>query len=164
MATRYYSQNDRDFFDRVNNELVGDLTSNQDGMDMALCAINHAKKEVQFAGAKNGLVYIQNGELKQIKGDKMPIGGRDLYKGKTFTAHTISIEQPTHFYIFSDGFQDQFGGESNRKFMIKRFRQLLLEIHQKPMSEQHEILKTSLKEWRGEHKQLDDVLVVGFKC
>lgn len=148
----------------VRRTLKQEQTSNQDGMDMALCTINYATKEVQFAGAKNSLVYIQDGEIKQLKGDKMPIGGRDLYGGRSFTAHTISIEKPTYFYIFSDGFQDQFGGPNNRKFMIKRFRQLLFDIHHKPMATQHQILEETLKEWRGPQKQLDDVLVIGFKC
>ncbi|MGB0521537.1 MAG: tetratricopeptide repeat protein [Flammeovirgaceae bacterium] len=149
---------------RVRRTLKQDQTSNQDGMDMALCSINYAAKEVEFAGAKNGLIYIQDGELHQIKGDKMSVGGRDLYKGQLFKSHTISIEKPTTFYIFSDGFQDQFGGPNNRKFMIKRFRELLFEIHQKPMKEQHELLENTLNEWRGKLKQLDDILVIGFKC
>ena len=87
-----------------------------------------------------------------------------MYNGRAFTNHTVSIDSPTTFYIFSDGFQDQFGGPNNRKFMVKRFRELLFEIHDKPMMEQQKILVNTLKEWMGAQKQLDDVLVIGFKC
>ena len=147
----------------VRRTLKQEQTANQDGMDMALCTINKKAKTLTFAGAKNPLVYIQNGEIHQIKGNKMPIGGKKLYGDQSFTNHQVSLETPLHCYIFSDGFQDQFGGPDGRKFMVKRFRGLLQEIHQKPMSQQKEILADTLKGWRGNEKQLDDVLVMGFK-
>lgn len=137
-------------------------TNNQDGMDMALCVIDKKEKHIEFAGAKNPLVYIQNNEIKQIKGDKNGIGGKsDDHK---FTMHKVEINGPTWFYMFSDGFVDQFGGENGRKFMIKKFRQLLFEIHKLPMKEQQEILDKKLKNWMGtKYNQIDDVLVIGFK-
>jgi len=108
------------------------------------------------------LVYIQDGEIKQIKGDTNGVGGKS--DEHTFTLHTINIDRPTYCYIFSDGYIDQFGGDSGRKFMIGPFRKLLLDIHQKPMKEQQEILEKNIKDWMGKkYNQIDDILVIGFK-
>ncbi len=135
----------------------------KDGMDMALCVIDDEKKTVEFSGAKNPLVYIQNGEMNYIRGDKMPIGGRDIdYMGK-YTKHTIEITSPATFYIFSDGYQDQFGAGERKKFMIKNLRNKFFEIHQKPFDEQKQLLQQTLDNWRGEECQVDDILVIGFR-
>ncbi len=148
--------------DGVRRTLKQDQTDNQDGMDMALCVIDTEKNELRFAGAKNCLIYTQHGELHQIKGDKMAIGGKQLYEAGEYQTHTIPIDSPTRFYLFSDGYQDQFGGPKNKKFMIKRLRQLLHDIHELPMEEQHKTVRQTLKEWQGNERQLDDILLMGF--
>ncbi len=151
---------------KIRLALKQETSSNKDGMDMALCAIYKEKGIVEFSGAKNPIVYIQNNELHQIKGDKFPIGGTQKEKQRTFSKHTISLNAdfPTYIYLFSDGFQDQFGGEKNRKFMIKRMKQLLLEIHSKPMKEQKRILNQTINDWMVyQNKQIDDILVIGFR-
>lgn len=136
----------------------------RDGMDMALCNIKNNGQTIEFAGAKNPLYYITKGELFQIKGDPVPIGGLQKEDKREFTLHTINIDSPTSFYIFSDGFIDQFGGSDGQKFSSKRFKELLLKIHDLPMLQQQEILETTLEEWRGEEYQpIDDVLIVGFR-
>lgn len=148
----------------VRRTLKQDITENRDGMDMALCVINKIERTVQYAGAENPLLYIQNGEIQQIKGDRNPIGGLQTEKKRVFTSHTIKVNKPSWFYIFSDGFIDQFGGSKGRKFLIANLRKLLMEIHKKPMIEQRQILDDAFNEWIGEkHKQIDDVLVIGFK-
>lgn len=148
----------------VKNSLKQDTTENRDGMDMSMCLVDKKEKKIYFAGAKNPLVYFQQGEMHQIKGDVHPIGGIERKPGKrTFTRHTIDISSPTTVYLFSDGFQDQLGGEKGMKFMSKRFKELLSKIHQKPMTEQKEILQQEMKNWIGEkHHQIDDILVIGF--
>ncbi|MGB0521332.1 MAG: SpoIIE family protein phosphatase [Flammeovirgaceae bacterium] len=135
-----------------------------EGMDMTICSINPIERKLHFAGAKNPLVYIRNNKLEIIKGNKLPVGGIRPDQERKFNKHTILLDaEPTSFYMFSDGFQDQFGGSKNRKFMPKRFRQLLLDIHQKSFAEQEQILDQTFEAWKGNEKQLDDVLVVGFK-
>jgi serine phosphatase RsbU (regulator of sigma subunit) len=137
---------------------------NKDGMDMALCVIDKDKKTIEFSGAKNPIVYIQDGQLFHIKGDSHPIGGSQGDAKRNYTKHVISIEKPTAFYLFSDGYSDQFGGAESRKFMIKNFKELLLKIHQLPFDEQKTILETTIEDWKGDHeKQLDDILVMGMK-
>ncbi len=134
----------------------------QDGMDMALCVIDKENKTVEFAGAKNPLIYITNGELKQIKASRSGIGGYQQ-ESKNFKAELIHYESPSWFYIFSDGFQDQFGGPKNRKFMIKRLKNLLLDIHYKPMDEQYRILNEVIEKWMENTAQTDDIILIGFK-
>ncbi len=137
-------------------------TNNQDGMDMAMCVIDPEKKILEYAGAKNPLIYVQNGKITQIKGSKDGIGGKS--DNHSFITHSINIAAPTWVYIFSDGYIDQFGGELGRKFMIKRFREMLFEIHKKPMKEQKEYLDQQIKSWVGtKYSQIDDILVMGFK-
>lgn len=144
--------------------------------------------KISYAGAMNPLYYVQNEEFKEIKADKTPIGGIQD-KGHTFTKHQIQLtitneqlsikQQPqtiatanrstqfkqhqTVIYLCSDGFQDQFGGESNRKFMVKNLKKLLFEISDKSMPEQKQILEQTFDTWKGNHKQTDDVLIVGIR-
>lgn len=147
----------------VRKALKQDTGVNQDGMDMALCTINKSTHTVWFAGAKNPLVYIQKGELYQIKADKQSIGGNQLNNDYRFTKHEIKVDSTTEFYMFSDGYEDQFGGPMQRKFMIKNLKELLFSIHDKPMSEQKEILNKTIENWIGSGEQTDDILVVGFR-
>jgi len=144
--------------------LKQESSKNRDGMDLAVCTINHKTKVLEYAGAKNPLVYIRDGKLHTIKGDRQPIGYvASLGAHKPFTKHEISFQEPTTFYLFSDGFPDQFGGEENRKFMAKNFKNLLLEIHKRPMAEQKTVLDGVLSKWMGNEHQTDDVLVIGFR-
>lgn len=150
----------------VNKSLHQEDTENNDGMDASIAVIDKANKTMEFAGAHNPLIYIQSGEIHQIKGTKQGIGGKALKEGReiAFEKHIISIAEPTHFYLFTDGFQDQFGGEKDRKFSIKRMRGLLQEIHQKKLILQREILGKTIADWmRGTSKQIDDILIIGGK-
>ncbi len=154
----------RELHKGIRRTLKQDETSNRDGMDLSLCVINKKKHSVQFSGAKNPLLYIQDGEANVIKGDRVPIGGVQTEKERYFTQYNIEVDKPTWFYIFSDGYIDQFGGPKNRKFLMKNLKNLLLEIHQKPMEEQEEILRVKLLEWmKGRENQIDDVILIGFK-
>ena len=138
-------------------------TSNRDGMDISLCVINKRQQTLDFAGAKTSLIYIQQGNLERLKGDKMPIGGEQRETERVFSKQTIDISQPTTIYIYSDGFQDQFGGEENQKYMAPRFREFLYGIHKLPMQDQKNALKKELEVWKGDYEQLDDILVVGVR-
>lgn len=137
---------------------------NKDGMDMSLVVIDKDKKTLEFSGAKNPLIYIQNNELVHLKGNSQPIGGSQGEAKREFDKHTISIDQPTSFYLFSDGYADQFGGSESRKFMIKNLKELLLKIHTLSFDEQKIILDKTIEEWKGDYeKQLDDILIMGMR-
>lgn len=146
-------------------------SKNSDGMDMSLCVLNYETNELSFAGANSPLIFIQENESGQvetnyIKGDKKPIGGKVFPNEpqRVFTTHTVSFQKSMTCYIFSDGYQDQFGGTQGRKFMGRRLRSLFTEIHQKPFAEQHHFVEQNLKNWMGTEKQIDDILLIGFKA
>ncbi len=136
--------------------------SMKDGMDIAVLTIDEEKETVAFSGAGNPLFYIRNNELHEIKGVNFGIGGV-LRKAKTFEPHKIPYQKGDIFYIFSDGFSDQIGGPEGRKYYKKKFKEFLLEIHQKSMNEQRYLIEKEFEEWKGNKKQIDDILIMGFK-
>ncbi len=148
---------------QIRRALRQSSTENKDGMDISICVINLEHNYVTFAGAKRPLLYIQNDTIFEVKGDKYSVGGFQTKAENAYTSHQIDFSIPTAFYIFSDGYVDQFGGENGRKFMINNFKSLLLEIHKEPMVRQRQLLSQKFEEWKGNHKQIDDVIVVGFQ-
>ncbi|MBN1182434.1 MAG: tetratricopeptide repeat protein [Bacteroidales bacterium] len=134
----------------------------KDGMDMALCVINHKTMKMQYAGAFNPLYFIRNNELIEYKPTKMPIG---IYtrKEENFACETIDLQPDDTFYIFSDGYVDQFGGEKRKKFMSKNLKELILQIQENEMPQQGEILNQTIEEWMKETDQVDDILVIGIR-
>ncbi len=140
---------------------TGEENESKDGMDITVCTILHEEMKLQFAGANNPLYLLRKGEIEVIKGDKMPVAFYDLMH--PFTMHEHEIKKNDIFYIFSDGYVDQFGGPKEKKFMYKPFRQLLTEISDKPMNEQKEILDKKIEEWRGKIEQVDDIVVLGVR-
>jgi serine phosphatase RsbU (regulator of sigma subunit) len=138
----------------------------RDGIDMALCVIDTKKSILQYSGANNPLYIIStiNGkpDLKEIKADAMPVGVH-FSKVKTFTNHEIKLNIGDTFYIFSDGYVDQKGGKDNKRFSSTRFKNMLLDIHDQAMYEQKEVIENVLKEWMGDHPQIDDILVIGAR-
>ena len=150
--------------------VIDSLDQNQgeskDGMDIALAVLDTENTLLKFAGAYNSLYLIkanqEQPEIMQIKADRMPIGIHFEIE-KQFTTKEIQLCKNDIFYLFSDGYQDQFGGKKNKKFKSKRFRKLLLEIYQKPLEEQQQILDKIIEKWRGDINQIDDIIVVGVR-
>ena len=141
----------------------------KDGMDIALCIIDYDNMQLEYSGAFNSLFLIRESKLIKYNADRMPIG---IYikEKDSFTSHIVDLKKGDNFYIFSDGYVDQFGGTRGSKLMVKRFKQLLLDNHKKPASEQKAVLANFLEEWqahtneKGEaYKQTDDILVIGMK-
>jgi len=148
----------------VKNSLRQTEGTNQskDGMDIALCILDTSTLDAQFAGAYNPLFVIRNNELIITKGDRMPIGIH-LNEKADFTNHVCKFEKGDMIYLFSDGYVDQTGGDTKRKYLIVNFKTLLLSIHKKDLNEQKQILEDTLKEWKGNNEQVDDILVVGIQ-
>jgi serine phosphatase RsbU (regulator of sigma subunit)/HAMP domain-containing protein len=135
----------------------------RDGMDMALCTLDPVTLELEYAGANCPLYLVREGEVVQYTPDKMPIGGFEL-QGRSFTDHRIQLRRGDVVYIFSDGYADQFGGPKGKKFLYRRFRELLVEIHGLPMDRQKAMLFEALNRWKGAHEQVDDILVIGMRA
>ncbi len=140
----------------------GSVEETKDGMDMALCVFDQKLSEVHFAGAFNPLYLVRGNDIIEGPADRMPVGFHDKL-ATPFTNTTIPLQRGDALYIFSDGYVDQFGGENGKKFMAKRFKQLLIDIHQKGMEEQKDILDKTITDWRGELDQVDDILVIGMR-
>ena len=144
---------------------TGDFGTSQDGMDIGLCVLDKTKKTLDFAGAYRPLYLLRKNttkfNLQTIKGDRMPIG---VYrKEKDFVSKIIELQDNDTIYLFSDGYTDQFSGNDRKKFTTQRFKDLIVEIQEKSLNVQGQILNKKLEEWKGHSKQLDDVLVVGMK-
>ncbi len=147
-----------------------DIEGSKDGMDIALSIIDYETNTLYFSGANNPLYLIRNNELTAYRGDKMPIA---IYpKIKPFEHHEIKIQKNDAIYMFSDGYADQFGGQKSRKFMTKRFKNLLLHIYNEKMNEQKTILNQKIEKWmsypdtsnnKNNHEQIDDILVIGVR-
>jgi serine phosphatase RsbU (regulator of sigma subunit) len=133
----------------------------RDGMDVGICVIEMKNRKMQFAGAFFPLYLIRNNSLTEIRGDKIIIGMNP--EGIPYNNHNIDLLEDDVFYLFSDGYVDQFGGEENKKFMYRRFRYLLLNIHSFPFNDQKAVLDENIKSWMGRNQQVDDMLVIGFK-
>lgn len=130
-----------------------------DGMDIALCSLDG--NILQYAGAHNPLWIIRNGKIIETKANKQPIGKYD--KLVPYTTHSFELEKGDTIYIFSDGYVDQFGGIKGKKFKAKSFRELLLSIQGKNMTEQKSIIDQTFETWRGNLEQIDDICIIGVK-
>lgn len=154
-----------------------DGSSVRDGMDLSFCCIDLESKMLQFSGANNPLYVLrtvsndshnlpismtENGyNLLEIKADKMAIGGAE--NSKKYQTHQVQLKQGDTIYLFSDGYADQFGGPKGKKFMYRRFKELILAIQEHPMSKQKEIFDTTMLNWKGDLDQIDDICVLGVK-
>lgn len=141
---------------------TGKLDEQKDGMDISICVINRQGMKMEWSGAYNPLYQIRKGELTEYKPDKMPVAVH-INDYISFTNHEVDIQQGDTFYMFSDGYADQFGGSEGRKFMSKKFKELLTSIFDKPMNEQRDMLQSAHLSWKGDQEQVDDILVVGFR-
>ena len=153
--------------ENLRRETINALTQNEkyelsDGMDMAFCVFDFQLMTLQYAGANNSIYLIRDKELIEYKATRNPIG---LYLEESpFKNHNIDLQKGDVIYLFTDGFVDQFGGENGKKFRIKRFRRLLLEIHAEPMVKQKETILRSFNRWtRNKYEQVDDILIMGIR-
>jgi serine phosphatase RsbU (regulator of sigma subunit) len=140
---------------------VVDEDTVKDGMDIAVCVVDFNENILWYAGANNPLYLIRGGELVHYRPDKMPVAIH--YKMQPFTLNKIELQKGDAFYIFSDGFADQFGGPKERKFMSMQLKETLVELAGKPMLQQGERLNEIFEEWRGDNPQVDDVTLIGVK-
>jgi serine phosphatase RsbU (regulator of sigma subunit) len=133
----------------------------RDGMELVLCELDLGAQRLRVASANRPFYLIDQGELIEYKGDKVPIGGASA--PHSYQNLDISLKKGISLYLFSDGYPDQFGGPDNRKFQTKRFKQLLVDIAALELPAQCERLELELETWRGRTQQVDDVLVMGMR-
>ena len=141
---------------------TGNSNDTQDSIDVALCIIDCTTGKLQYAGANRPLIMIRNGELTEYKPDKMTLGVAPVREA-SFTNNSIDTKPGDSFYIFSDGFADQFGEITDKKFKYKHFKRIIHSLEVLPMAQQKEHLEKAFNEWKGNAQQVDDVLVIGFQ-
>jgi serine phosphatase RsbU (regulator of sigma subunit)/HAMP domain-containing protein len=134
----------------------------QDGMDMAMVALNWETMSLEYAGANNPLYVVRHGELIEMKADKRAICSFEP-GAHAYTLHTLELQSGDNVFLATDGFVDQFGGPHGKKFMRRRFRELLVETASLPSSQQERHLERTFNVWKGDEAQVDDVLVVSVK-
>ncbi len=135
----------------------------QDGMDIALCAYHEKSQTLYYSGSFNSMYYIRKEELHEVKSDKIFIGNFYQEPDKKFTLHSIKVEKGDLFYVFSDGFADQFGGPTGKKFKYKPFKELLLSMNNEKMQTQEEQLSIAFENWKNNLDQVDDVCIIGVR-
>jgi serine phosphatase RsbU (regulator of sigma subunit) len=141
---------------------TGKAGESHDGMDIALISIDMANYSLQYAGAWHPLLIIRNNNIIEIKGDRMPLGYQ-MRTDKPFTNHDMQIKPNDSIYLFTDGYPDQFGWRTGKKFCMHNFRELLLSIQNVPMKAQKILLENNLKNWMGDLEQVDDIMVIGLQ-
>ena len=141
---------------------TGSDDASEDGMDIALCVIDEQSGLLHYSGAYNPLYIVRKGELIVYRADSMPVGVHSMEE-KPFSSNEVVLVDGDVIYLFTDGYPDQIGGPKNKKFMYNNFRDLLVRISSLPMDEQKAILKKNLIDWKGNNRQIDDILVMGIK-
>ena len=158
----------------------GSQDEQKDGMDLAIAILNKKTRELHYAGANNPLYVIRskdlpvdqdlepyiskdNGDYRlfELKADKQPIGVH--WDETSFTSRSVTLREKDSFYIFSDGFVDQYGGENRKKYKSLNFKKLLLSMQHEPMHRQKLTLESTFESWKGNYEQIDDVSVIGVR-
>ncbi len=148
--------------DALNKSQTGEIET-RDGMDIGLMAINTKTLTLQYAGAYRPLYLLRNKKLIEYPGVRFSVGGSELRLKKEFTGYEFSLASGDMLYLYTDGYTDQFGGEFNKKYKVKTFKQLLEQISDKPVQEQYRIIEKTFLSWKRDQDQTDDVLVMGIR-
>jgi serine phosphatase RsbU (regulator of sigma subunit) len=157
-----------DIIKNLDQELVALFNDNltegrtYDGMDIVFCRFDLAMNRGDFCGAGRPLIRVRNGAMTEFKKGLSAVG-LDVIGGKNFNTIDFQLKKGDTFYLFSDGYTDQFGGENIKKFNRKRFRLLLTSLFEMRMANQKKELELSLQNWMGKNEQIDDVCVMGVK-
>ncbi|MBI4929372.1 MAG: tetratricopeptide repeat protein [Bacteroidetes bacterium] len=158
-----------EIFNHVRQRLIENISSEgaQDGMDGILltCKMENGRRQMEYTGANNAPILVQDGKIIELETDNMPVGLSD--RKNSFTLRAVESQtsdlKPQTLYLYTDGFADQFGGPKGKKFKYKQLNEKLLAISDKSLAEQKNILEKTFEDWRGSLEQVDDVLVIGIK-
>lgn len=137
-------------------------SNSNDGMDIGLCRIDLETGELKYAGAHRPLFYMRNGIIESLRGDKFPIGGVQYKDKNNYQTHTIHLKKGESVFLFSDGYADQIGGKEGKKIMSSGLKRILESNAGRSMKEIKNVLEYEFEHWKGNHKQIDDVLIIGL--
>ena len=153
--------------DEMRSQIIKSLNQDtqddqKDGMDISICKLNMKNKTLEFSGAHNPLVIVSGNELSTFKGDSQAVG-LETVTIKPFTKHSIKLKKDDMIYIYSDGYQDQFGGENGKKYMTANFKKLLIKISKEEEKKQNKLLEIELANWMQKEEQIDDICIMGVR-
>jgi ligand-binding sensor domain-containing protein/serine phosphatase RsbU (regulator of sigma subunit) len=154
---------DNELRNTLNQNLLDDGTKPSDGIDIIVCEIDLKTHYVRYASAMRPMIIYSNGEEIFVKGSRNSVGGQYEREVNVFEDEGMQLGKGDIIYMFSDGYSDQFGGPLGKKFKLVRLKNLLQEIHNKPMDEQFLHVKDSFHQWKENYDQVDDVLFMGIK-
>ncbi len=133
----------------------------RDGFDGILVCYDQRTKTLSYSAANNSPVLFKNNSINELESDRMPVGVGE--RNEDFKLYNADIKKGDTLYLYTDGYADQFGGPKGKKFKYKQLNELLLANAGFHLKEQHDILHTTFKKWRGELEQVDDVCIIGIK-
>ncbi|MEO6301535.1 MAG: SpoIIE family protein phosphatase, partial [Bacteroidia bacterium] len=133
-----------------------------DGVDMSICILNVETNKLYYSGAKNNMLQVNKDGLKEYYADRWGVSGSNEEAHTVFTNHELEAKQGEKYFLFTDGFADQFGGPKGKKFKLKQLEDLLLRTHDMPFEQQNFTLSETFVSWKGNLEQIDDVTVIGF--
>ncbi|MBL4715235.1 MAG: tetratricopeptide repeat protein [Bacteroidia bacterium] len=138
----------------------------EDGMDIAFCKFDEKLTKLQFSGAHRPVLICSNSEIKEIRGERFPVGGTQYARrGKEiiFKDHDVKLSKGDSIFLFSDGLLDQIGGEDKQKFKLSLIKDIIIQNHDKPFSETRDLISKKFNNWKKTYKQIDDVLLIGIR-
>ena len=149
---------------RQTMESRGEESLYNDGFDIGLCTIDLDTGDLSFAGAQMPMLLVSRGTVERVKGDILPLGDKHFARRACYRTHNLTLRDGDSLYLMSDGLIHQFGGgDGRKKFSMKRFTEVLRETAHMDLSEVKEHTHRLFLEWKGEHPQTDDVLLIGMR-
>jgi serine phosphatase RsbU (regulator of sigma subunit) len=152
---------DREIMSSLNQNIEAEQSN--DGMDMIVSEINLNNLHVKISSAMRPMILYRNGEQIYVRGSRNAVGGQYEAEEKEFETNEFQLSKGDKLYMFSDGYPDQFGGPLGKKFKMVRLKNMLRDVHERPMEEQYNYIKNNFELWKEDHEQVDDVLFMGIE-
>ena len=152
---------DKEIMSALNQNIEAEHSN--DGMDIIVSEINLKTNKLKISSAMRPMIIYRGGEQVYIRGSRSSVGGQYEKEEKIFETHEYDMKKGDKVYMFSDGYPDQFGGPLGKKFKMVRLKNMLRDIHDKPMEEQYNYIKNNFEIWKEDMEQVDDVLFMGIE-
>lgn len=144
-------------------DLIEEERHPYDGMDISICSIDSESNSISFSGALRPAYFYSENNIEKIEGSRYPIGGLRIEQERNYESHTLRYTPGDRLFLTTDGYADQFGGEKNKKFMVGKLKELLIQTSERPIREQQAAIEKMHTDWKKQNEQTDDILMMGIK-